>query len=997
MPLVTLVQQSSTGTTALNNTYPSPINKLGNRWVSTDNLLTGNSTGGVRGNSVNNLAYRVDNPSQRLSVTNFQGLQDSGSYLKLMAHGSNQNTGDYQNVGSGYQLYVRKTEAPQIFKWVNGVATRIGTMSISADWANHTLTNVVLDCTDVGMGGNIRTITASVTTGTNNTGSLTVTDYDALPTGPWAGFLMYSTGGNVQTATSLVIETRSVATVPLSIGTRSTSTVTVSTVDSVVVDGHSYAYRVVLTATSTATTVGDKLVTGANSYVITAVTGTTLTVVGDPFSTTAAPSTGSATTLRSFSTPRAWSQAAPSLITKDWIWQGIVFKEGTRPGGEWLLYDHPIVNTLAPSNSGDGSRYFWITAAPGQSFRDNTTAGTALTYNTNTGVSMFMSDSINGEYFPFVDNTNNPYIRITGLQIFKDRGGYVTIFYTSGIYDSCIIQSQGVFAGTHQFYNCVIRSTSNNSLVNESLSSYTQWRNCTLIGSGGPYAFDIGVYPGNTVVRNCAIFGWNTFTSRVTAFNQGLSINNATDLSTLGWTSTGTVVSLTTSSQFNNTAAGSLDFRIREYSSLINNAVRDQQGTGDVDIIGRARSTAAPTIGAWEYLSNRLVTGIQSRDPQTGAVVDMGSYYVSKDYGLDVYPNLVPGRTSPGLYAWGKDGYGELGVGDTINRSSPVQVGALTDWKQVGTVMASLSSAAIKTDGTLWMWGNNLNGQLGLGDTTNRSSPVKVGALTTWKYVSSGIQRTAAIKIDGTMWTWGYSFLGDSLGLGYTSGPVTVTSPVQIGTSNQWKQVHVGGPYTAAAVKTDGTLWTWGLWTGVNSNAPLQVGLLTNWNQVSVGYLHLAAVTTNGTLWTWGDNGQGQLGLGDTTSRTVPVQVGSLNNWKQVVNGSLNSMAIKTDGTLWAWGYNGFGGLGLGNTVNYSSPVQVGSSTNWKQVYVGTYFSLAIKTDGTLWAMGANDQGQLGLGNTVNYSSPVQVGSLTTWKSAATGGQHTIAISDGSI
>jgi len=206
---------------------------------------------------------------------------------------------------------------------------------------------------------------------------------------------------------------------------------------------------------------------------------------------------------------------------------------------------------------------------------------------------------------------------------------------------------------------------------------------------------------------------------------------------------------------------------------------------------------------------------------------------------------------------------------------------------------------AIKTDGTLWTWGGNgYYGGLGLNNTTNRSSPTQVGSLSNWKLVSAGKYYSAAIKTDGTLWSWGYNFLGQ-LGLNDT----------------------------------------------VHRSSPTQVGALTNWKLVASGYYQMTAIKTDGTLWTWGYNFYGELGINDTTNRSSPVQVGSLTNWKLVASGSgyHQMTAIKTDGTLWTWGYNFFGQLGLNNTVHRSSPVQVGALTNWKQVTTGFYFSAAIQ------------------------------------------------------
>ena len=132
-------------------------------------------------------------------------------------------------------------------------------------------------------------------------------------------------------------------------------------------------------------------------------------------------------------------------------------------------------------------------------------------------------------------------------------------------------------------------------------------------------------------------------------------------------------------------------------------------------------------------------------------------------------------------------------------------------------------------------------------------------------------------------------------------------------------------------------------------------------------------------MYAWGYNGDGQLGLGDTTNRSSPVQVGALDSWEQAASGENHTLVTKIDGTLWAWGDNFRGQLGQGDTTDRNSPVQVGALTTWLQVAGGYSFSLATTTDGKLYAWGYNGLGNLGLGDTTNRSSPVQVGSLTTW------------------
>jgi alpha-tubulin suppressor-like RCC1 family protein len=355
------------------------------------------------------------------------------------------------------------------------------------------------------------------------------------------------------------------------------------------------------------------------------------------------------------------------------------------------------------------------------------------------------------------------------------------------------------------------------------------------------------------------------------------------------------------------------------------------------------------------------------------------------------------------LWAWGRNfnigALGQLGDNTGTNRSSPVQtVAGGTDWKQVAG--GTQHTTAIKTDGTLWGWGSNAFGSLGDNTNVNKSSPVQtVCGGTNWKQVgSSGGNHTAAIKTDGTLWVWGYNLYGQ---LGNNAN-VPKSSPVQtVCGGTNWKTV-AGGFFHTAAIKTDGTLWTWGYNltgqlgdnTGTNRSSPVQtVAGGTNWKQVACGIYHTAAIKTDGTLWGWGRNTYGQLGDNTAVDRSSPVQtVAGGTNWKQVAGG-YHTAAIKTDGTLWTWGRNTYGQLGDNTAVDRSSPVQtVAGGTNWKQV-AGSYHTAAIKTDGTLWTWGYNTDGQLGISTITNKSSPVQtVAGGTNWKQVAGGGYHTIAV-----
>jgi hypothetical protein len=338
------------------------------------------------------------------------------------------------------------------------------------------------------------------------------------------------------------------------------------------------------------------------------------------------------------------------------------------------------------------------------------------------------------------------------------------------------------------------------------------------------------------------------------------------------------------------------------------------------------------------------------------------------------------------LYAWGTNSNGRLGLGDTTSRSSPVQVGALTTWSDISG--GSAFSGGVTSDGKLWMWGAGNNGALGQGNTTDYSSPVQVGALTTWDRVFSNNFFTYAIKTDGTLWAWGLNSSGQ---LGQNN-LTSYSSPVQVGALTTWARASRAGNAFGHLIKTDGTLWGVGtgavgaLGTGntTGRSSPVQIGALTDWALSNAGDTAAVFLKTDGTIWFTGLGNYGINGQGTTTNYSSPVQIGAGTNWAHISlcynQGSAEFVAAtKTDGTLWAWGNNQFGQLGQGNVTTRSSPVQVGALTDWAYASTGGRYCVAIKTDGTLWAWGRNDSGQLGLGDTTDRSSPVQVGAATNW------------------
>jgi alpha-tubulin suppressor-like RCC1 family protein len=354
-------------------------------------------------------------------------------------------------------------------------------------------------------------------------------------------------------------------------------------------------------------------------------------------------------------------------------------------------------------------------------------------------------------------------------------------------------------------------------------------------------------------------------------------------------------------------------------------------------------------------------------------------------------------------YGWGQGNLSALGDGTTSDRSSPVTViGGITNWSQVAA--GAVHSLAVTSTGIAYAWGNNTNGRLGTGNTTNQSSPVTVvGGITNWSQVSAGYRHSLGVTSTGIAYAWGYS---DSGRLG--TGTSTISSPATIlGGITNWRQLAAGTSHSLGVTST-GIAYAWGnnvfgqlgIGGGAAQTSPVTVvGGITNWSQVSTGGfdggLFSLGVTSTGIAYAWGYNGSGKLGDGTTTSRLSPVVVvGGITNWSQLSGGQNHSLGLTTTGIAYAWGGNFVGQLGDGTTTNRSSPVTlVGGITNWSRVAAGSRHNLAVTSAGITYAWGNNENGRIGDGTTTSRSSPVTVvGGITNWSQLSAGAYHSLAL-----
>jgi len=347
---------------------------------------------------------------------------------------------------------------------------------------------------------------------------------------------------------------------------------------------------------------------------------------------------------------------------------------------------------------------------------------------------------------------------------------------------------------------------------------------------------------------------------------------------------------------------------------------------------------------------NRLSSPVQVPGDSWGLFMGDGS---NKTY------NTFNIKMGGELWGWGSNGSGQLATTDNINRSSPVQIGSAQNWSKFAELNGTI--IATKTDNTLWAWGRNENGQLGLNESApaKKSSPTQIPG-TTWSGVFGGESFALATKTDGTLWVWGQNNWGQ---LGQNQVDVHYSSPTQIpGTT--WRTASGGTAHPAishvVATKTDGTLYAWGNGdTGqlgqnnrTNYSSPVQIPG-TSWSSLAVagGYVSWFS-KTNGELWAVGDNygdRRGALAQNNNDPKSSPVQIPGT-TWgtnQNYFRASGTPLAMKTDGTIWSWGYNSSGSIGQNNRTDYSSPVQIGSDTDWISIDANGGSLMGIREDTT--------------------------------------------------
>ena len=331
------------------------------------------------------------------------------------------------------------------------------------------------------------------------------------------------------------------------------------------------------------------------------------------------------------------------------------------------------------------------------------------------------------------------------------------------------------------------------------------------------------------------------------------------------------------------------------------------------------------------------------------------------------------------LYVWGKNSYGQLGVGDEVNKNTPIKVTAINGKVMELIISNSFSVYAILEDGSLYSWGKNSYGQLGVGDEVNKNTPTKVNLPGKIKeLITTNGSSVYALMEDSSLYSWGKNSYGQ-LGVG---DEVNKNTPTKVNLPGKIKELITTGS-SVYALMEDSSLYSWGensygqLGVGdeVNKNTPTKVNLPSKIKELITTGLSSYAILKDDSLYAWGYNSDGQLGVGDEVDKDIPTKVTAINGkvMELIISNYFSVYAILEDGSLYSWGENNSGELGVGDKIDKNTPTIVNLPGKIKKLITSSSASHAILEDGSLYAWGKNYYGELGIGSNEDKNTPTKV------------------------
>ncbi|MEJ2184437.1 MAG: Ig-like domain-containing protein [Gemmatimonadota bacterium] len=318
-------------------------------------------------------------------------------------------------------------------------------------------------------------------------------------------------------------------------------------------------------------------------------------------------------------------------------------------------------------------------------------------------------------------------------------------------------------------------------------------------------------------------------------------------------------------------------------------------------------------------------------------------------------------------------------------------------WANVA--LGNAHTCARSSNGDAYCWGNGAYGQIGNGSTEDRSTPVAVTGTQTGYSIATGDNHTCTMNGAHVASCWGYGVSGQ---LGGGSQPTVQDTPVSVVGGHLWALIDAGGNHTCG-VTTDGDAYCWGenqygqLGSGdtISRSVPVLVAGGHTWDMVLSGTLHSCGLTTDHQAYCWGFNEDGQLGDSTAVNSSTPVAVHGGQTWTQISTGNLHTCGVSMNGYAYCWGWGFDGQLGDGTSgvgAMRLTPTVVSGGHSWTNMIAADSYTCGVTSDGNAYCWGSNTSGQLGDGSTTDHSVPTALAGGLNWYVVVGGGAHTCGL-----